>query len=421
MILRLLIISIFLIVNLNAQDDIEKKIQKTSTKLNSFNKSYAQINKKMAKVAEAILKQKEQLYKQSKYLDELKEKLKAKENDYRKNKKKLKALSSSQAKLLQKQQKIEENLLFFISKSISLSLLLEDASTKTADNLIEEEVLKSMLEDFKQKAKKLNEDFFLNAKNIDELSKRVQVLKDAILEIEHRRAKIKKVHEQNKKALAKLNKDREKYKKALKNLLRKQDTLKKTLAGLNIIKIDKKKREKEKRERELAFKRKQQMQKKEYKQINSRTISSKNLPKVKRYADSYQAVKTRPYRGPKTIAPLKDYIITKKYGTYTDPIYGIKIFNESISLKPKRKNAKVRNVFNGKVIYADKTAVLNNIVIVENRGGIHTIYANLSKIAPNIKKGFRIRKGYVIGRVEDELVFEVTQKSYHINPIRLFK
>jgi len=55
------------------------------------------------------------------------------------------------------------------------------------------------------------------------------------------------------------------------------------------------------------------------------------------------------------------------------------------------------------------------------KGGIHTIYANLSKIAPNIKKGFKIKKGYVIGRVKDELVFEVTQKSYHINPIRLFK
>jgi murein DD-endopeptidase MepM/ murein hydrolase activator NlpD len=287
---------------------------------------------------------------------------------------------------------------------------------------MELEVLKGMLSKYKKAAKKLNDDFFINAKNIDDLGKKVKVIKDAILEIENKRAKIKKLQLNNKRALIKLNMDREKYKKALKKLLRKQDTLKKTLAGLNIIRIDEQKRAREKKARELAFKKKKQMQKREYKNLNSKKyITSKNLPKVKRYADSYQAVKTKPYRGPKTIAPLKEYTITKKYGTYTDPIYGIKIFNESISLKPKRKNVKVRNVFNGKVIYADKTAVLNNIVIVENRGGIHTIYANLSKIAPNIKKGFKIKKGYVIGRVKDELVFEVTQKSYHINPIRLFK
>jgi murein DD-endopeptidase MepM/ murein hydrolase activator NlpD len=150
-------------------------------------------------------------------------------------------------------------------------------------------------------------------------------------------------------------------------------------------------------------------------------LEDTNLPKVKKHGSSYQAIKTKKYKGPKTIAPLDSYTISKKYGTYTDPIYGIKIFNESISLKPKKPNAKVKTVFNGKVIYADKTAVLNNIVIVEHKNGLHTIYANLSQISPNIKKGKKIKKGYTIGRVGEELVFEVTQKSYHINPIRLFK
>jgi len=142
---------------------------------------------------------------------------------------------------------------------------------------------------------------------------------------------------------------------------------------------------------------------------------------VKKHGSSYQAIKTIRYRGRKTIAPLNSYTITKKYGTYTDPIYGIKIFNESISLKPKQPNAKVKTVFNGKVIYAANTAVLDNIVIVEHRNGLHTIYANLSQIAPNIKKGKKIAKGATIGRVKDELIFEVTQKTKHINPIRLFQ
>lgn len=58
---------------------------------------------------------------------------------------------------------------------------------------------------------------------------------------------------------------------------------------------------------------------------------------------------------------------------------------------------------------------MDNVIIVENADGIHTIYAHLSQIAPTIKVGSRI-KGYVIGRIYDELTFEVTQKNYHINP-----
>ena len=168
------------------------------------------------------------------------------------------------------------------------------------------------------------------------------------------------------------------------------------------------KKAQEEKERKIAF-------------DSKKKVSNKNLPKVKKHGSSYQAVKTKKYKGKKTIAPLDSFTITKKYGTYTDPIYGIKIFNEAISLKPKKANAKVKTVFNGKVIYAEKTNVLDNVVIIEHKNGLHTIYANLSQISPNIKKGKKVKKGYSIGRVTDELTFEVTQKSYHINPIRLFK
>jgi len=184
--------------------------------------------------------------------------------------------------------------------------------------------------------------------------------------------------------------------------------LKKTLAKLNIIKVDEIKKAKEAKERKRAFE-------------SKKIVTQTNLPEVKKHGSSYQRVQTKKYIGRKTISPFKPYTITKRYGTYTDPIYGIKVFNESISLKPTKKGTKVKTVFNGKVIYADKTAVLDNIVIIEHKNGLHTIYANLSKISPNIKKGKKIRKGYTIGRVNDELIFEVTQKSFHINPIRLFQ
>lgn len=386
----------------------DKKISKTSSKLSKYSKNYSKLNKKMSQTARAILKQKRSLLEQEKYLKELKKELALKELSYKDNTSQLKLMKKSQKKLHERQEKIEDTLSFVIAKSVSLTLILDEASSQSADTLIESEVLKAMLQKEKEKATVLSNAFISNAKDIDSLNQHASSLEIAIANIDSKRKKLIKTQTENKQALEKLTRSKASYKKELKTLLSRQNALKDTLAKLNIVKIDEIKKVKLAKERKAAFDKK-------------KIVLDKNPVKVKKHGSSYQAVKTKKYRGSKTIAPLDSYTITKKYGTYTDPIYGIKIFNESISLKPKSINAKVKTVFNGKVIYADKTAVLNNIVIVEHKNGLHTIYANLSKISPNIKKGIKIKRGYTIGRVEDELVFEVTQKSYHINPIRLFK
>ena len=406
--IRLLLALILVLSFINAKDDINKKISKTNSKISSFSKNYTKINQKMAKTAKAILKQKKELLEQNKYLKELAEELKVKEGSYKDNTAQLKELNSYQVKLKKEQDKIEEELVFVIAQSVSLSVVLEEDYAIDAESLIEFEVLNSMLSASKKRAKKLNTQFYSTKKSIDALKGRTTKLERAITNIDQKRKKLLRTKKANKKALKKLELSKSSYKKELKKLISKQNALKKTLAQLNIIKIDKAKKAKQEKERKEAFKRKS-------------IISNENLPKVKKHGSSYQAIKTKKYRGKKTIAPLDSYTITKKYGTYTDPIYGIKIFNESISLKPRKINSKVKTVFNGKVIYANKTAVLNNIVIVEHKNGLHTIYANLSQISPNVKKGKKIKKGYTIGRVSDELVFEVTQKSYHINPVRLFQ
>ena len=405
--IRLLFSLILIVVFLDAKDDINRKINKTSSKLSSFSKNYTNLNKKMAKNAKAIFRQKKELQKQNRYLKKLQKELKEKESSSKKNKVELSHLKRNQNKLVKKQNIIEEELVFVIAQSVSLSVILEGDYAVNEESLIEFSVLNNILSESKKRAKRLNKKFYSNAKDIDVLKGRTHRLEVAITNIDKKRKKLLRTKKANKKALKKLELSKSTYKKELKKLIRKQNALKKTLAQLNIIKIDETKKAKQDKERKEAFRRKS-------------VVSNKNLPKVKKHGSSYQAIKTKRYRGKKTIAPLSSYSITKKYGTYTDPIYGIKIFNESISLKPKKSNAKVKTVFNGKVIYADKTAVLNNIVIVEHKNGLHTIYANLSQISPNVKKGKKIKKGYTIGRVSDELVFEVTQKSYHINPIRLF-
>jgi len=410
--IRLILILIFTISFVDAKENVNKRISKTNSKISSFSKNYTKVNAEMAKNAKAILKQKKELTKQNKYLGKLKNELKDKESSYKTDKEQLKLLDVAQVDLHKEQEKIEEELVFVIAQSVSLSVIVEDENIVNDDSLIEFEVLNSMLSSAKAKAKKLNKKFFENSQDIAALKKHTNSLELAISKIDKKRKDLVKTQKLNKKALSTLKVAKSSYKKKVKKILNEQDLLKKTLAELNIIKIDQAKKAREEKARKIALAEEKRAQ---------QTLSQKDLPKVKKLGSSYQAVKTKKYKGKKTISPLDSYTITKKYGTYTDPIYGIKIFNESISLKPKKPNAKVKTVFNGKVIYADKTAVLDNIVIVEHKNGLHTIYANLTQISPNIKKGSKIKKGYTIGRVSEELIFEVTQKSYHINPIRLFK
>jgi septal ring factor EnvC (AmiA/AmiB activator) len=407
MIRVLLVISLIFTTLFGAS--VERKIKKTSQQLNSYSKNYKKLNRQMAKTAEAIMRLKRNIAKQEKLIAQLEEELKTKSTSYQDNVKKLKSLQTNKEKLQQRSNEVEQDLVFAIARSVSLGVFLDEKYSKNIDSIIEYEVLKAKLNEYRKKIKKLRNEYEVATKNIKSIDRQTKYLKYSIDTIDKKKKKLLQTQKQNKKDLKNLKLAKATYKKELKKLLKKQDALKKTLAKLNIIKIDEERRREEKKQRERAFAGKKEQ------------VSTKNMPKVKQYGKSYQSVKTKRYRGPKTIAPLERYTITKKYGTYTDPIYGIKVFNESIAMKPKNKNARVRNVFNGKVIYADKTAVLDNIVIIEHKNGLHTIYANLSKIAPNIRKGKRIKKGYVIGRVNDELIFEVTQKTYHINPIRLFR
>ena len=128
-------------------------------------------------------------------------------------------------------------------------------------------------------------------------------------------------------------------------------------------------------------------------------------------------MKTLKYRGVKHIAPIKRFKVIEKFGSNYDEVYGIKTFNEFVILESLQSNQKVQAVLGGKVVFAGDTPTLNKTVIIEHKNGYHTIYANLSRIAPQIKKGRTLIKGYVLGRVNTELTFEVIKKDSYINPL----
>ena len=409
--IRTLLITLFCLGSLfAATGNIDKKISKTAKQLKGFDKKHTSLHSKMAKNAKEILQQKSMILQQQKKLKRLTRELALAEQSYKSNKDEIEQLIFAQHELSRQQSETEQKLVFAIARNVSLSMLIDDNRTVNADAMITEAVIRELTKQVRKEIRELNAQFRNYGERINELSTRSKNLKNEIAQIDTKREELLTTQTRNKKALAQLETDEAIYKKSVKKLLNQQSELKKTLSHLNVIKrkaVEKKKEEAARKRQQAALAKRKAM------------VDETDLPDVKKVGSSYQKTKTKRYRGKKTIAPLDKYKVVKKYGPYTDPIYKIKIFNESVSLKPKSSGAKVKNVLNGKIIFANETAVLNNVIVVEHSQGIHTIYANLDKIAPTIKVGKKIKKGYVIGRVNDELVFEVTQKNYHINPLQL--
>jgi septal ring factor EnvC (AmiA/AmiB activator) len=415
--IRLTLLSLLCFVTLVMARDIDAEIKKTAQQLQSFDKNNKLIDRKMAKNAKAILKQREIVLKQSKELTQLESELSSKELDYNRSKSELLDLKTSSKELTDEQSKIEQELVFAIARNASLMLVLDHKDPVNEHALIIQEALYALDKEIRKEIKSLNSDYADTTKQIASLEKRINELHSTIAMIDAKRQELLVLKRSNSEHLATLKKEQQRYMISLKELKNEQSSLRHTLAKLNIIKEKEKERKaREKREAEAEKRRLAQLEKDRKKALES----GKDLPSVKKQS-IFHSVRTKKYRGKKTIAPLSGYTLVKKFGPYTDPIYDIKIFNESVSLQPKTANAKVKSVLNGKVILTKETSLLNNIVIIEHSNGLHTIYAHLSKIAPTIKKGKRLKKGSVIGRVNDELLFEVTQKNYHINPMELIK
>ena len=182
--------------------------------------------------------------------------------------------------------------------------------------------------------------------------------------------------------------------------------------------------EKKRKQQLLAKKNKNKKTKKtkKIKYIDKEKFDDDVNIEVRKIGSSAKGIKISKYYGKKTISPLKSYKITKKFGKYYDKVYKMELFNESVTLKAKKKNSKVFSVFKGKIVYAKRNSgLLENVVIVKHSGSLHTIYSHLDKISPTLKVGKWIPKGYVVGRVNDKLLFQATKDSKYIDPAKLFK
>lgn len=380
---------------------IDEKIQATSQKLNETKQTFSSLNAKLEQTASQILKQRKTVEEQQKHIQVLVDELKTKESDYQSNKMTLNGLEAHQNQLIKTQNEIEQRLVFAIARNTSISLLINDDRARDANAIITEEALKLHLKQINEEIKQLNAVFTENIAKIEALSQQTKVLKQSIAVIDTQKNKVLATKKEHEKSIALLEKEKATYKKSLDRILRQQRSLQNTLASLNIIK-------------------RESLKPKPAKPTPTKPGSKPVPENVKQAVADYRPSNVAAYSGERSISPLDGYTVLKKFGPYTDPVYGIKIFNDSVSLRPTGDD-KVKAVFNGKVILAKPTAMLDNVVIIEHDNGLHTVYAHLDKIAPTIEVGKRLKQGSVIGRVGRELMFQVTQRNAHINPLEVIR
>ena len=432
------------------------KIKDSKKILHSTVKQKEEASRQLSKIANDIKKAEKDIA----YLEK---KIIALGKDKDKREEKLKKLKSELQKSDKEYQEINRELeskrkafTSLLSEQFSIVFALQQFHTPTKDSILSYEVYKAYKEH--------------NAKTLLSMKKEIEALKKRQNNKRYLRNKtqkeikriIAKKEEYAKKKLAKkklrekLAKDEEKYTAMLEKLEDRQNDLRATLAKLNIlrakeveearrraaarkeaIRLERERKRKMRiakaKARERARKAKEALRraKNEAERAKARKavkkaqkeakIVYKASEKIRKINSSYKKPSISAYRGAKTISPISGARVVKRFGTYVDPIYKIKIFNESITLKAPSPGAKVKNVLNGKVVFAGQSSMLGKVVVVAHSGKMHTVYAGLSKIAPTIHVGSMIRKGYVVGKVKSKLLFQATKNSKHIDPLKLIR
>ncbi len=385
----------------------DSKINLNQKKLKNKSKIERKIARQLNEIAKDIISEQRRLQEIERKIDELSKNITINENRLKQKESSLKLLEEENSELLGKKKKLEKKIIDVVAKNFSFSMISDKEYIDSIDGILTDEAIKKIGLIVQKEVNNLSKNYEQINKQINLQNRQIENLKEFIKDLKSKKDRLFSLKKEKQKSIKKLADRKYEYKKRLIAISKERELLRKTLKKLKILRQKENEKKKEKRENRIK------------KALKDRKVNGKMT--VRQIGSSYQNSRVKRYKGPKTIAPLDKFVVKRKFGAYVDPIYKIKIFNEAVILKSKIKNAKVRNVLDGKIVYAKKTSVLDNVVIVENVRGIHTIYAHLSKIAPTIKVGKKVRRGYIIGRIHDELSFEVTQKSYHINPLELIR
>ena len=430
---------LFLGTSLIFASNIDKKIQQNKQILNTTTKKEETTNLKIKELADKIESQNSNITGLEKEIKQINEDIEQHQKLLEDSKSRLDELKSKSTKLIEEKTSNEEQIVDTIIEEFSISIALKLASENSLQELIDNEIYTLLSQHSKDKVTKLNSSYNLLSTNTKTNQKDIEKLSSYIENRQKTKEKLTSLKEKHSSSLVSLEEQHKSYQEELNKVVKQQESLKSLLAELNILKQEEERKraqeEEDKRRKLQALLGKKNANQKEDDEPafedsgdiqtsdvrNQKYAKSLNLD-VRKIGSSTDGIKIARYSGSKTIAPLKSFKVVKNFGTYYDPIYKIKLFNESIVLKSSEPQAKVVAVLNGKVVYAKKNAgMLENVVIIQHENGIHTIYSHLDEISPTLVVGKWIKQGYVVGRVDDSLMFQVTKDSSHIDPKELFK
>ena len=389
-----------------SSSNIDKDIKKNQAKIANTIKEQDRINKKIQKLGDEITTQNTKINTLIEQIQILEKEIEDNRGRFSEQEKELKATQEKHRELQERDATIQKQITALITQELAFKVIANREQISGAEDMLLEELFNTLSKNAQLQISTLAEEKKILSESILQYSKEITQLQGLIkTQIDKRKELAEGIKKRNK-MIEKFQNDIQNYNQKLSQIAQERESLDEILEKLNI-----RKRDMEERERQKALA-----------QAEEKNKKSLNAPlEVKKVGSSYRQVSTTQYKGKKTIAPLDSYRIEQRFGTYFDPVYKIKVFNEALILNPTTKNANVKNVLEGKVVFAKNTPMLKKVVIIEHPNQMHTIYAHLDKIAPTVRPGLRIPKGYVIGKVNDKLNFEVTIKDRHINPLELIK
>jgi len=356
----------------------------TKEELNKTNNTIKQMNKKLNFLATNIIRTENSLKYITNQINNLNKRLSILQKSLKNSSVKLTNLNNVKHTLLKKQKNIKQQIISFLSQNYYIN----SQKIETVNDLIYTSLTTPILKKYSQKIKELIKNNKRIEKNIISIDSEIKQIIYKKRRLENLKKDLLVLKKRQQKILTNLKQQKQMYKTKLVNMLKKQQLLQKKLADLKIIRHTRK-------------------------PSNITTLNNLNVKKV---GNAYIRPKITRYRGRKTIPPVYGKVI-KKFGSYIDPIYKIRIYNDSITIKTK-PNALVKSILSGKVIYVGE----NNgkkIIFIKHNNNLFSIYANLNQISPLIKKGSYVRKGQIIARVKNSLEFEVTYKDKAINPLQV--
>ncbi len=445
--IKYIFLYLFLLSNIYAAtSNIDQKIQVNKEKLESTDDKKEITNVKIKELAEQIENQNNNISNLEKEIKQINSDIEEHQKLLEESKNKLDELQSKSTQLIKEKTSNEEEIVDTIVEEFAVSIAVKIVSEDSLQQLIDNEIYTLLSQHSKDKVVKLNSSYTSLSANTKNNQKDIDKISSYINERQKSKDKLTDLKQKLSSSISSLEQQHKTYQEELSKFAKEQESLKNLLSELNILKQVETKKELEAKQAEEDRKKKLQNllsskktssttelpEKEEVQDDDSGIVQTsdvrnqkyaKNLSlDVKKIGSSTDGVSIVKYKGEKSISPLKSFKIVKNFGTYFDPVYKIKLFNESVTLKSDEEQAKVFAVLNGKVVYAKKSAgMLENVVIIQHEDGVHTIYSHLDEISPTLVVGKWIKQGYVVGRVNDTLMFQATKDASHIDPKDLLK